>query len=189
MPRYECTMIEIRALYRPQASHAVTRSRSSLRRPTRASRTSLCAESMTGIDCAQEDALRSRDTAQTACKRAQAAHAEQRSCRDSGFGALIAHCRTQTTVAVSLTVASMRLLAEVAAVSTCQAAVGDRVARAAAGGCWRSACHRAGSGRTKAHASTNGALFRKIVWPMCSRLSLECEEPSFTVAVKKVAHL
>ena len=93
------------------------------------------------------------------------------------------------TVSVYSAAVMMPLVAADTVASALQAAVGDRVARIAAGGCWRSACHRAGSGRTRAHAATKGAPRRKIVWPMCSRLSLECEEPRITVAVKKVAHL
>ena len=93
------------------------------------------------------------------------------------------------TVSVSSAAMLMELVAASMSASTLQAAVGDGVTRAAAGGCWRSACHRAGLGRTRAHAATKGAPRRRIVWRMCSRLSLECEEPRFNVAVKKVAHL
>ena len=73
--------------------------------------------------------------------------------------------------------------------STLRAAMGEWVAGPRQVACRRSMCHGACSARTRAHAAMEGAPCRRIAWPMCSRQSLECEEATFTVAVKKAAYL
>ena len=93
------------------------------------------------------------------------------------------------TMSMALVAVPMRRMAMGAPASTLRAAMGEWVAGPRQVACRRSMCHGACSARTRAHAATEGAPCRRIAWPMCSRQSLECEEATFTVAVKKVAHL
>ena len=112
-----------------------------------------------------------------------------RSATGIGSGGFAAPIRSPRTVSVTPAVALMRFVSASTTASTLQVAMG--VKEASSRGRWvpESTCHRAGSARTRAHAATEGAPCRGIASPICSRPSLECEEPIFTVTVNEAAYL
>ena len=167
----------------------VLRPRSSPRTPQAASRTYPCAARRIHADNTQDDGLTRRRARKRSCR----AHKQHSSAAvQQAMAASAPISRTDAppmTVSVSSAAVPMELVAASMSASTLQAAVGDGVTRAAAGGCWRSACHRAGSARTATGEETSSTPCRRISLPMCSRLPLECEEPLFTVAVTEAAYL
>ena len=107
----------VRSTSRIEMPH-ISGPRSSLRRLTRAIRTSLCAESTSGFDCAQDDDLAQRTS------RKRPANAHKQHTLSSLHAAMADSARIsrtdtpQPTVAVTLVMVLMRPVAAVAPVST-----------------------------------------------------------------------
>ena len=138
-----------------------------------------------GSRCAMNGAL----TRRTARKRACDARKQHALSNRHAHGGLTAPIRSPMPVSVTPAVAPMRLVSAGSTAGTWRVAMGVR--EVSSRGRWvpECACCRAGSARTAAREATNSAPCRRIAWPMCSRLSLECEEPLFTVTVKEAAYL